>query len=130
MLFTFSTGQSGSGGINATDCRMDVWNASDLTLVFSKGERNIQTRSCRLPSFHTQDADSDGAKFIILLLTEYYNGSAGKGGFLRSKLDSDYNSVYTASVDKDEEIVFTGYDFVFRAAFYPSSNLAYATAVD
>ena len=45
---------------------------------------------------------------------------------LRSKLQADY----TESVNKDEEIVFTGYDFVFRTAYYPSSTLAYATAVD
>ena len=45
---------------------------------------------------------------------------------LRSKLQADY----TESVNKDEEIVFSGYDFVFYAAYYPSATLVYATAVD
>ena len=52
-IFTFTTGR-GDGAIQATDCRMDVWDTSNyLAPTFWKGERNIQTRHCRLPSFHT-----------------------------------------------------------------------------
>ena len=35
-----------------------------------------------------------------------------------------------SSGDPDEEHVFTGYDFVFKSAYYPSTTVAYAMAVD
>ena len=104
-VFTFTTGKA-TNGQEATDCRIDVWEISDLTTAFfSKGERSIQDRHCRFPSFHSQAVDSDGTEHMILLMTEYYsiyNGAAPKAGFMRIYLKNNYEE----SVVKDEEVVF------------------------
>lgn len=45
---------------------------------------------------------------------------------MRIKLDSAYQS----ATGQDEEITFSGYNLEITSAFYPSSTLAYAVAID
>ena len=125
VAFYFTTGKEGTGA-QATNCRMDVFDMTNLELIFSKGERDVEPRQCRFPSFHRQLADANGTVVLILILTEYYDGSAGKAGLMRSYLGADYNE----SVAQDEERVFTGYDLVVTEAFYPSATQFYALAVN
>ena len=73
----------------------------------------------------TQAADMVGTEHIIMLITEYFS-SAPKAGFMRINL----NASYQESQSQDEEKVFTGYDLVFTSALFPSSELAFAMAVD
>ena len=63
------------------------------------------------------------------MLTEYLNEV--KSGFMRIKLKSDF----TESVNNDDEVVFTGFDFRFISAYYEMDSsvpeyIAHAVAVD
>ena len=124
-IFTFSSNKNVSAGFERMDCRMDVWDTSSLASLslYTKGEKQVQDRRCRFPDFK-DGAPSDGSTYIILLLTEYY--LTDKSGFLRIKLGANYEQV----VANEEELVFTGYELRFTSAYYPTTELAYAMAVD
>lgn len=87
-VISFSSGFEGSGE-KRTDCRMDVWDANDLTdNLYQKANRNIYDRRCRFPAFHVPSSDPDGAVYMVTVLTEYI--SEDKMGFIQIKLKADY----------------------------------------
>ena len=60
-------------------------------------------------------------------MTEYYDASVPKTGFMRIKLKSNYKE----SVRQDEEKVFgDNYEFFLTYAYYPSSTMAYAVGIN
>ena len=119
--FTFTTGAA-HGESLATNCRMDVFSINDLTqAVFSKGERTIEKRHCRFPAIH---AFPETYSYVITVATEYYGEDAGRFGFMRIELGSDY---YELQIEDEEKIFFTEYyETRFMSVYFPSAWRMYA----
>ena len=88
-VFTF-TSSAASNTVVASDCRMDVFDISDLTTsVYTKAEHSIQERHCRFPEMFTQATDMSGTEHIIMLITEYFSATP-QAGFMRINMNASY----------------------------------------
>ena len=74
-VITFATSLPKDNKSQENECRTDMWQISNLdqkkNSYYKKGERTLESKSCRFPELFSQSPDADDTSRIIVLMTEY-----------------------------------------------------------